>query len=102
PSGYGRPPSGYGQKPVRFQPCTGTPFKKKTFNQPSQGFRKFNKPRPSYSPQIRTASIEEVEEEEENEDEDNNVSYLAARTARLSEEQREQWIEEMNAAGIHF
>jgi hypothetical protein len=43
-----------------------------------------------------------VEEDRENEDEDSDVASLAARTARLSENQHEQWVQEMNDMGIHF
>jgi hypothetical protein len=43
-----------------------------------------------------------VEEGGENEDEDSDVASLAARTARLSKNQREQWVQEMNNMGIHF
>jgi hypothetical protein len=102
-SGYRQTPSKYGQKP--FQPRSGQ-FERKTYNQPKprQGFRKSNKPRrPPFSSHARAAHIEEiVEEDEGNEDEDNDVASLAARTARLSENQREQWVQEMNDMGIHF
>jgi hypothetical protein len=43
-----------------------------------------------------------VEEGKENEDKDSDVASLAACTARLSEDQREQWVQEMNDMGIHF
>jgi hypothetical protein len=52
--------------------------------------------------------IEEVEEGEDNEvsdaptSRDGKVPDLAACTAQLSEDQREQWIEEMNIMGINF
>ena len=71
-----------------------------------KGFRKRNKPFQRVQ-QIRSAHIEEIKEEEE-EDEPNedhgqeNISSLAARTARLSEDQREKWVQEMNAMGINF
>jgi hypothetical protein len=32
----------------------------------------------------------------------NDVTSLAARTARLSDEQQEQWVQEMNTMGINF
>jgi hypothetical protein len=54
-----------------------------------------------YNPRIRTATIEEVGEEQYEEHEDEVIS-LAAQTARLSEGQREQWVEEMNTMGINF
>jgi hypothetical protein len=50
--------------------------------------------------------IEEVKEGEDNNGSDssvhNEVPDLAACTAQLSENQCEQWIEEMNAMGINF
>ena len=58
----------------------------------TQGFRKFNKPKTGYF-NARVASIEEVDEEEMDEDED--IPFLAARTARLFEEQRESLLEEI-------
>jgi hypothetical protein len=59
-----------------------------------QGFRKSNKPF-KYTPQIRVAQIEEEEPEED-------VPSLAICTARLSEDQREQWLTEMRDMGINF
>ena len=50
----------------------------------TQGFRKFNKPKTGYF-NAHIASIEEVDEDKMNEDKD--IPFLAARTARLSEEQ---------------
>jgi hypothetical protein len=46
--------------------------------------------------------IEEVEEEEEEEEPEEDVPSLAIRTARLSEDQREQWLTEMRDMGINF
>ena len=108
PSTYGQQPSQYGQRPR--VPRTGQ-FKRKSFSQPQpkRGFRKSNKPRTSsHTPRAHAAYIEEVEEGENDEvsdastSRDGEVPDLAARTARLSEDQREQWIEEMNAMGINF
>ena len=61
------------------------PFKQRS-NLPkhTQGFRKSNKPKTGYF-NARVASIEEVDEQEMDEDED--IPFLVARTARLSEEQ---------------
>ena len=106
-STYRQRPSGYRQKPFQPRPGPPTPFKRKPFNppKPSQGFRKFNKPKKfPFTPRARVAHIEEIieEEEDDDDDEDDNVSSLAARTARLSEDQREQWIQEMNDMGINF
>ena len=97
---YGQRPSGYGQGPS----YRGT-FKKKTYSppKPRTGFRKFNRPRRApFTPRARGAYIEEEEEGIEVEEKDDNVSNLAARTARLSEDQREQWVQEMNEMGINF
>src|SRR5882757_11201451 len=91
--------SGYGQQPSGSSHS----FKKKSFNQPKRtpGFRKYNKPSPfKYTSQACTAHIEEVEKEEEPEKED--ISSLAARTARLSEDQCDQWVNEMKDIGIKF
>jgi hypothetical protein len=93
PSTYGQRPSQYGQRPRA--PRTGQ-FKRKPFSQsqPKRGFRKSNKPRTSsYTPRARAAYIEEVEEGEDDEvsdastSRDGKVPDLAARTARLSEDQ---------------
>ena len=64
---------------------------KKSYKKP-KGFRKWNKPF-QRTQQIRSTHIEEIEEGEEEEefDEDHgqeNISSLAACTARLSEDQR--------------
>ena len=71
-----------------------------------KGFRKRNKSFQRVQ-QIRLARIEEIEEGEEDDefDEDHgqeNISSLAARMARLSEDQREKWVQEMNTMGINF
>jgi len=63
-----------------------------------QGFRKKNQF--NYKP-IRTAYIEDDQDEEE-EEEETYVESLAARTAKLSDDQREQWVEEMRSKGINF
>jgi hypothetical protein len=105
PSTYGQQPSTYGQWPQTGQ------LKRKPFSQshPKQGFRKSNKPKTSsYTPWACAAYIEEVEEGEDDKvsdaptSRDSKVPNLAACTARLSEDQCEQWIEEMNAMGINF
>jgi hypothetical protein len=78
-------------------------FKKKPFGQHQprpQAFRKYNKPF-QRAPQIRAARIEEIEDPYEDAEEP-NVTSLAARTARLSEAQRETWVQEMNQLGINF
>jgi hypothetical protein len=82
---------------------SGQYFKKKSYGPPkrTQGFRKSNKPF-KYTPQIRVAQIEEVEEEEEEEEPEEDVPSLAIRTARLFEDQREQWLTEMRDMGINF
>jgi hypothetical protein len=67
----------------------------------NQGYRKQNKPF-KHTPQIRAARIEEVEDTKHNNGYETDVTSLAARTARLSDEQREQWVQEMTAMGINF
>ena len=97
-----------GPTPFQFNPRPSGPtpqFKPKFSGPPKrpQGFQKFNKTRKPVS-RIRTASIEEVQEEEEEEydQEEDEVPSLAIRTARLSPDQREQWLKEMNNMGINF
>jgi len=77
----------------------------------NQGFRKSNKQglKFGYYPQGHIASIEEVEEErDENEEyqEGYQESYeppsLAARTARLSDDQKEEWLQELDSLNVHF
>lgn len=59
-------------------------------------------------PQARVASIEEIEEEsdqdeeEEYDEEQSDIPSIAARTAKFSEEEREQWLQEMRDRGINF
>ena len=77
-----------------------TPFKQCS-NLPkcTQGFRKSNKPKTGYF-NAHVASIEEVDEEEMDEDED--IPFLAARTARLSEKQQESLLEEIQDINANF
>jgi hypothetical protein len=90
-------------------------FQKKPFGQQqprTQGYRKYNNRQFKHAPQIHTAHIEEIEEPEyqyedeepeyQYEDEEPDISSLAARMARLSEEQREKWVKEMTDMGINF
>ena len=49
---------------------------------------------------MRVASIEEVDEEEMDEEED--IPFLAARTARLSEEQQESLLKEIQDINANF
>jgi hypothetical protein len=101
PSQYRQRPSEYGQRPS--SPYGGSPFKRKTYSQPKEGFRKFNRSRRApFTPKARGAYIEETEETGNEEKRDDDVSSLAARTARLTEDQREQWVQEMNEMGINF
>ena len=91
-----------------------TTFKKKKKFYPDKkghtGFRKSNqfKPRrPKETPMVpyaRVAQIEEVDSDDEDSDSDDSddVPSLAARTAKLSESDREQWVQEMNTLGINF
>ena len=49
------------------------------------------------------ASIEEMEPEDDNEPEDEEeVAELAARTSKLSADQREEWVKEMRGLGVNF
>ena len=64
-----------------------------------QGFWKKNQF--NYKPQIRTVYIEDAEEQE-NEDEQEYIESLATCTTKLSDDQREQWVEEMHDMGINF
>jgi hypothetical protein len=84
-------------------------FKKKSPHQGQKGFRKFNRPKPKpfgygYTPKARGAFIEEAEEEEYDQDQEefDPITELAARTAKLSEDQKETWVEEMKNHGINF
>ena len=63
-----------------------------------QGFRKFNKPRPLFQGHARVASIEEIDSD----DEDIDVPDLAARTAQLSDNQKEDWLKELDNYGVRF
>ncbi len=76
-------------------------FKKKPFGSKpiGQGFWKKNQF--SYKPQIWTAYIEDAEEQED-EDEQEYIESLATRTTKLSNNQWEQWVEEMHNMGINF
>lgn len=76
-------------------------FKRKSFGSKpmGQGFRKRNQF--TYKPQIRSAHIEDVEEGNGEEDKE-YIESLAARTAKLSDDQREQWVDEMHHMGINF
>jgi hypothetical protein len=81
-------------------------FKKKfsTPPKPTQGYRKSNKPR--YTPRVHAATIEEVEEDDYlNDDlyeEEEEVQSLTVRTAKLSDEQKKQWVSEMKDVGINL
>ena len=96
------------QRPSPFKPkFSNFPKKKpfgKTFNQKCpQGFRKLNRPPVfHYVQQARAAHIEEVKEEENQEYEQEDISELAARTSRLSEDKRGALLEEMIKANPDF
>ena len=75
-----------------FKQCSNPPKR-------TQGFRKSNKPKTGYF-NACVASIEEVNEEEMDEDED--IPFLAACTARLSKEQRESLLEEIQDINANF
>jgi hypothetical protein len=97
-SSYRAPPSSYGASTSSFG-------NRKPFNKPSsnasyrpkpQGYRKFNKPRGFGA--ARSATIEEMDDDQES----INPPSLAARTARLSDDQKEEWLQELNAYGVPF
>jgi len=73
----------------------------------NQGFQKSNKQllKFSYFPQGCVTSIKEVEEEGD-ENEEYQESYeppsLAACTAQLSDDQKEEWLQELDSLDIHF
>ena len=85
--------------------------KKKPFGQSK---RSSHKPRSNqrsqrlgYTPQARVASIEEMSSDSDNENDDydhddNEGASLAARTAKLSDNQKEAWLNEMRDMGIKF
>jgi hypothetical protein len=93
---------GYGQSPSRLNQG----FKKKfsTPPKPTQGYRKSNKPQ--YTSRVHTVTIEEVDEDNYLDDdpyeEEEEVQLLTVRTAKLSDEQKEQWVSEMKDIGINF
>jgi hypothetical protein len=70
--------------------------------------KRFQKPQRFPVSQVRSAMIEEVDTDEEDEDEDDDdeeedsIPSLAARTAKFTEKQREQWVKEMRNLGINF
>jgi hypothetical protein len=85
-----------------------TQSKKKLFDKSKmhQGNKKPAPVKPywaGYQPRTHTASIEEVNsgDKEEKQGED-DIPSLAAHTARLSENQHEDWLREIDQMGIHF
>ena len=58
-------------------------------------------------PQACVTSIEEMSSDSDNEDDDydhddNEGASLAARTAKLNDNQKEAWLNEMHEMGINF
>lgn len=100
----------YTPQPYAPKPQYKSTFQKKPFGKPggarrSQGFRKSNKPYGyQYVQQARGATIEEMEEEadEYQEYEQEDISDLAARTNRLSEDERVGLLDEMIKANPDF
>src|SRR6266852_9215542 len=84
------------------------PPKRKFGNHPSPlAYQRRQSFRSNYvRPQARVASIQEVDEspdeEEEYEEEEEDVPSIAARTAKFTEKEREQWLQEMCSKGINF
>ena len=90
PFSYGVTPSHFGKKPFN-KPSSNT------FNRPkSAGHRKFNKPWGFGS--IRSATIEEMDDNQDSID----PPSLAAWTAKLSDNQKEEWLQELNGYGVPF
>jgi hypothetical protein len=82
--------------------------KKKSFDK-SKACKGLKKPGPvkpywaGYQPHAHTAFIEEVDSEDDEEKQgEDNIPSLATCTARLSEDQHEDWLKEMDNLGIHF
>jgi len=86
------------------------PPKRKFGNHPSPlAYQRRQSFRSNYvRPQARVASIQEVDEspdeedQEEYEEEEEDVPSIAARTAKFTEKEREQWLQEMRSKGINF
>ena len=77
-------------------------FKQRSYpTKRTQGFRKSNKPKGYFNMNARVASIEEVSSDEED-NEDEEIPFLAACTAQLSEEQRETLLEEIQDINANF
>jgi hypothetical protein len=97
---YGQSNRGYQYKPRFDQDRKPNPqFNRKPFGSKPMGqFRKKNQ---FHKPQIRAAYIED-DEEGKNQDEEEYVETLAIRTAKLSDDQRDQWVKEMHNMGINF
>src|SRR5437588_4146868 len=73
------------------------------YNQPRQQKRTFQKPQRFRQPSQSFARTTTIEEVQESDDEDNkDIPSLAAYTAKFSDGQRKQWVEEMKALGINF
>jgi len=73
----------------------------------NQGFQKSNKQslKFGYYPKGCIASIKEVEEEEDKNEgyqESYELPSLAAHTAQLSDDQKEEWLQELDSLDIHF
>ena len=90
----------HGQPP--FKPN----FRKKPFGKSYAHSQDSQKKNQSYkSAFARSAYIEDVpteDEQLEEQEEEDEVQTLAARTAHLSTPQQEQWVQEMQTAGINF
>jgi hypothetical protein len=87
-------------KPSHSNWCTTPQSVPHKYNQPRQK-RTFQKPQRFRQPSqsfARTASIEEVESNDEDEE---DIPSLATHTAKFSDGQHEQWVEEMKALGIN-
>src|SRR6266849_739396 len=86
------------------------PKRKSMSNHPSPlAYQRRQSFRSNYArPQARVASIQEIDESSDEEDqeeykeEEGDVPSIAARTAKFTEKEREQWLQEMRSKGINF
>jgi hypothetical protein len=97
---YQQPQSQYRPPPSSYRSSSSNsgrkPFKPQSHRPKPQGFRKFNKPRGFGA--ARSATIEEMDSDQDSID----PPTLAARTAKLSDDQKEEWLHELDGYGVSF
>ena len=89
-------------QPSHYKPQYDPKLKKKPFGSKNMGQRFWKKNQFHYKLKIQMAYIEEEAKEPEDQGEDEYIGSLAACTAKLSKNQRGQWVEEMQDLGINF